>query len=172
MFDCLTIPASKNPAIPLFCRGMKSIAPRLFPGLLLALIMSSCSDVKEPVFQDVENLKLGTLGLDKATLSANIRFDNPNRFGLQLKQIDCEVYVDSTYLGHFANTSSVNIPARQAFLLPVQGEVQTIKLMEYSRKALMQEPSAVRVEGKARVGRSGLYKTIPFIYRDTILLKF
>jgi LEA14-like dessication related protein len=138
---------------------------------LLITCFTSCKDVKDPVFQDVENIKVGKLSLGTATVSADIRFDNPNRFGLELKTIDCELYVDSAYLGRFTNTSSVTIPAKQEFRLPVKGEVEMIKLIEYSRRAILQEPSAIRVEGKARVGRSGLYRTVPFTYRDTILLK-
>ena len=148
---------------------------KFFPGLailtMLIILLPSCKDVKDPVFQDVENVRVGKLSLGTATVSADIRFDNPNRFGLELKTIDCELYVDSAYLGRFTNTSSVSIPAKQVFRLPVQGEVEMVKLIEYSRRAILKEPSAIRVEGKARVGRSGLFRTIPFTYRDTILIK-
>jgi len=135
------------------------------------LFLSSCRDVKEPTFREVENLRIGKADLSSTSVTADIRFDNPNRFALQLRSIDCDVYVDSTFLGHFTNTEEVHIPSQQEFLLPVKGDVSTSQLISYSGRALLQIPSPIRVEGKARIGRSGFYKTIPFNYRDTIILK-
>ena len=138
---------------------------------LLTLVLASCRNVQKPVFENVENFKVEKFEMASSSISANIRFSNPNRFGLQLKKIDCEVYVDSARLGHFTNTSEVSIPASGSFFIPVLGDVQTGKLMEYARKTLLNEPSIVHIQGEVRVGRSGIFKTVPVSYTDTIILK-
>jgi LEA14-like dessication related protein len=125
----------------------------------------------DPEFEDVENFKLGKVNWEMTTVSADIRLRNPNRFGLHLKTIACDVYMDSTHLGYFENSSDIKIPREASFGLPVNGEVQTLKLMDYSKKALFGEPAYIRVNGHARVGRFGIYRTVPFEYRDTIKIK-
>lgn len=139
--------------------------------ILLTFLLVSCADMIDPDFEDVENFKLGKVQVDRTTISADIRLRNPNRFGLHLKTISCEVYMDSTHLGHFQNSADLKIPRQASFSLPVKGEVQTLKLMDYSKKALFGEPAYIRVYGQARVGRFGIYRTVPFEYKDTIKIK-
>ena len=139
--------------------------------LSLCLLLISCKDVQRPVFEDVENLKVGRFELATTSITANVRFKNPNRFGLHLKKIDCDLFVDSARLGHFVNTEEVQIPANGTFHIPVKGDVQTSRMMEYARKTIFNEPSIVLIKGVVRVGRSGVYRNVPVAYTDTIVLK-
>jgi LEA14-like dessication related protein len=148
---------------------MKSMRTSLLI-LALSTLIISCKDAQKPVFENVENVKLGKMGLAETTLSADIRFNNLNTFGMRVKKIDCDLYVDSSFMGHFSSTAPVKIRPKQSFLLPLSGQAQTLRLMEQSRKGMAGQRSLIRVEGKARVGRSGFYKTIPFVYDDTLVL--
>lgn len=139
--------------------------------LLLLVFASSCKDSKDPVFENVENIKLGKLGLTDTELSADIRFTNTNGFGFRVKSIDCDLYVDSAYLGHFSNSDPVRIPARKSFVLPMNGQVKSLVLMQQTQKAMKGKESIIQVTGSVRVGRIGIYKTIPVSYKDTVLLK-
>ena len=139
--------------------------------LSLCILLISCKDVQRPVFEDVENLKVGRFELATTSITANVRFKNPNRFGLHLKKIDCDLFVDSARLGHFVNTEEVQIPANGTFHIPVKGDVQTSRMMEYARKTIFNEPSIVLIKGVVRVGRSGVYRNVPVAYTDTIVLK-
>ena len=137
----------------------------------LTLLLFSCKDVQRPVFEDVENLKVGKFEMSHTSITANVRFKNPNRFGLHLKKVECDLFVDSTLLGHFINTEEVHIPGNNIFHIPVRGDVQTSRMMEYARKTFLNEPSIVHVKGTVRVGRSGVYRNVPVAYTDTIVLK-
>jgi LEA14-like dessication related protein len=138
--------------------------------LSLCLLIISCKDARQPIFENVENVKVGKPGLVETSLSADIRFNNTNSFGMRVKKIDCKLYVDSNFIGHFTNTQPVSIRAGKSFVLPLSGQAQTLLLMEQTRKGFIGQESIIRVEGKARVGRSGFYKTIPFVYMDTLVL--
>src|SRR5262245_26484405 len=133
----------------------------LFFGLLVLLFTSSCKDSKDPVFENVENIKLGKLGLTETELSADVRFTNTNGFGFRVKSVDCDLYVDSAYLGHFSNSGAVRIPPRQTFVLPMSGLVKSLVLVQQTQKAMKGKESIIEVKGSARVGRMGIYKTIP-----------
>lgn len=139
--------------------------------LLLLVFAGSCKDSKDPVFENVENIKLGKLGLTDTELSADLRFTNTNGFGFRVKSVDCDLYVDSAYLGHFSNSDPVRIPARKSFVLPMSGQVKSLVLMQQTQKAMKGKESIIQVTGSARVGRIGIYKTIPVSYKDTVLLK-
>lgn len=140
--------------------------------ILLSILLTSCSNLKEPVFEEVETFKVGKVTFDEAALSANLRFNNPNSFGLKLKKIDCDLYVDSSFLGHFSNSEEIKIPASGSFILPVIGQAKTFTLLEQSGKALSGKESFIRVKGTARVGRAGIFRSIPLDYSDTLDLKF
>jgi len=139
---------------------------------LLLILLSSCSDVKEPVFEEVENFKVGKMTFEEAALSANLRFTNPNSFGLKVKKIDCDLYVNSSLLGRFSNSEEVKIPASGSFILPVNGKAKTFVLLEQSGKALSGKGAFIRVKGTARVGRAGIFRSILLDYSDTLDLKF
>lgn len=148
---------------------MKKFSTFIF---LLGVLLSSCSDVKEPLFEEVENFKIGKVTFDEAALSANLRFNNPNSFGLKLKKIDCDLYIDSSFLGHFSNSDQVKIPASGSFILPVTGQAKTFTLMEQSGKALSGKGAFIKVTGTARVGRAGIFRNIHLNYSDSLDLKF
>jgi hypothetical protein len=40
---------------------------------------------------------------------------NPNGFGVDLRKVDCDVYVDNTYLGKFQLDTLMHIPRRSEF---------------------------------------------------------
>lgn len=140
--------------------------------LLLTILLTSCNNVKEPVFEEVEDFKVGKMTFEEATISANLRFNNPNSFGLKLKRIDCDLYVDSSFLGHFSNSEEIKIPASGSFILPVSGQAKTFTLLEQSGKAFSGKEAFLKVKGIARVGRAGIFKTFPVNYSDTLDLKF
>jgi LEA14-like dessication related protein len=142
----------------------------LLTALLVILFLASCKDAKRPVFEDVENLKVGTPGINETPLTAGLRFSNPNSFGARLKAMNCSVYVDSVYLGKFTNLEPVRLQANKSFVLPLTGQVVTLVMMQQSMKAMSGKESIILVEGRARVGRAGFYKTIPFSYSDTLVL--
>jgi LEA14-like dessication related protein len=138
---------------------------------LLSLMIISCKNPIEPVFEHVENLKLGKPDLTETALSVDVRFNNLNSFGARIKTIDFDLYVDSSFIGHFTNTRPVRIRGRESFILPLSGRAQTLQLMQQTSKAFAGQKAVIRVEGKARVGRSLFYKTITFNHADTLFLK-
>jgi LEA14-like dessication related protein len=140
--------------------------------LLLTVLLTACNNVKEPVFEELQDFKVGKMTFEEATLSANLRFSNPNSFGLKLKRIDCDLYVDSSFLGHFSNSEEIKIPASGSFILPVSGQAKTLALLEQSGKAFSGKEAFIRVRGIARVGRSGIFKNFPVDYSDKLDLKF
>ncbi len=118
---------------------ISSVRITAFLLVLLVLVASNCKNLKDPVFEEMETMKLGKVGLDETTVSADLRFNNPNSFGLRLRQINCDLYIDSSYVGRFSNSEEVRVPARARFILPVSGQASTLELLKYSGIAALSE---------------------------------
>ena len=136
----------------------------VFFALALTFLAGSCTGIKEPDFKGVENLKLGTLGLKKSVLRADLHFHNPNKFRIQIQRAEGDAWIDNNYLGHFTVDTLVEISSKKDFWLPVKLEVDMSKLAKNSVLAILRPEVVVRLEGKARLGKGMLSINYPFRY--------
>jgi LEA14-like dessication related protein len=136
----------------------------------MVILLASCKNVIRPEFEHVEKFRLGKMGLSESTVTVDLRFRNPNTFGLRLKSLDFEVSADGTNLGHFHNASMVRIPANSSFSVPLEGQIRTLAMASQTKKAAQGEQSIIHLTGVARVGKTGFYKSFPIDYTDTLVL--
>ena len=134
---------------------------------LLAIFILSSYSCKKPLgfqYRDVKNFHLENFGLKKSRVSMDFVFFNPNGFPVNLKKIDCDVFVDSSYIGKFLLDTTIHISRTSEFTLPVNMDVEMKNIMKTSFNALINSEVLLGARGTTRVGRSGLYVTIPFRY--------
>lgn len=136
----------------------------LLTGLLALVLFASCRSLQAPEFRNVDNLRLEKLGLSESTLLANVRCYNPNNTRLNLKQASGEAWLDGTHLGNFTVDAWVPIPARGEFTLPVSLRTDLSRILKNSLSALLQKDVTIKIEGKAKVGKAGIYVNYPFSY--------
>lgn len=80
----------------------------------------SCSTPQGFEYKGLNNVKVKNLGFEYVDLSLNLVCYNPNNFRLDLKQVDCEVYIDNRYLGKYTLDTLMQIPKKQNFELPLK----------------------------------------------------
>lgn len=134
-----------------------------------ALISSlvSCRSMKDPVFKGIENVKMNELNFNEPAVTLDMRYHNPNNFKGLLKQAEGDAWLDSTYLGHFIVDTTVNIPANSEFTVPVKLAVDMKQVLKHSLVAFLKEEVTIRITGKARAGKSGLYRNFLLNYQGT-----
>ncbi len=112
------------------------------------------------------------MGFDRTTLAMELVYFNPNGFGVDLKKVDCDVYVDNTYLGKYLLDTSMHIPRRAEFMLPSRIQVDMKAVLKNGLNLLFSKEVLVNVKGTTKVGKAGFYKTVPFNYeaRHTLSL--
>ncbi len=76
---------------------MKIVASVLF----LLFVIAGCKKPESFEYRDVKNFKIDSLGFEKSTVSMDLIYFNPNNFGVDLKNINCDVYVEHSYLGKY-----------------------------------------------------------------------
>lgn len=148
----------------------KTLCPTLFV-LLVSLALSSCRAYRAPEFRDVENLTVDNIGLSHTTLGMDLRYNNPNKGRVKIKKAEGDAWLADNYLGHFVLDTLVDVPSNAEFVLPVKLELDMEQLIKNSLILASNKEIPVRIEGMAKLGRSGVYVNYPIKYSGMQKLK-
>jgi len=127
-------------------------------------LFASCGKMKDPIFKGIENVKVNEAGIEGSTVTLDIVYLNPNNFNGLLKEAEGDAWMDSTYLGHFFVDTIVLIPAGNEFLVPVKLAVDMKQILKHSLTAFLNEEVMLSITGKAKAGKSGIYKNFSLNY--------
>jgi hypothetical protein len=89
---------------------------------------------------------------------------NPNNYGVELRKIDCDVYVQHNYLGKYMLDTSMHISKRSEFAIPSRMQVDMKNLFKNTLSSLFLSDLLIEVKGTTRVGKAGIFITVPFSY--------
>ncbi len=132
--------------------------------LLVGLVFGSCKKPESFEYRDLRNFKIDSLGFEKSAISMDLVYFNPNNFGVDLKKVDCDVYVDQNYLGKYVLDTTMHIPKRSEFVVPSAMLVNMKSLFKNTLTALFSRELLLEVKGTTKVGKGGVYITVPFSY--------
>lgn len=141
---------------------MKSYLPFLIVATLFVSI--SCKSPKAFVYRDVRNFKVDNMGFTKSRVSMDLLFFNPNSFGVKLKKVDCDLYLDSNYVGKVLLDTLMFIPKTSEFNLPAHFNIDMKNLFKNSFNLIFNREVLIGARGTTRVGKGIFYVTIPFNY--------
>lgn len=140
---------------------MKALISTLVLGLLFLASCRTYKDVREPEYRDIQNVRLEKVGLLQTTAGIDLVYYNPNDFGIQLSEARGDVYIDNKYLGRFNLDDKVQVGKRSEFVLPVTFKLDNIGAVKNQRDIYKKKEALVRIEGMARVKKSGFSKDMP-----------
>ena len=120
--------------------------------------------IEQPRFIELRNFGFGQLSMKQSIVTADMFFFNPNSFQLQLKKIDLDIYFDSRYAGKTILDTLIYVPAKDTFSVPVDILVDMKNLFPNILSIVTKEEIGLKVEGKVRVGRSGIFINVPVKY--------
>ncbi|MFT3911590.1 MAG: LEA type 2 family protein [Ferruginibacter sp.] len=141
------------------------ITPLFFSGFIFLLFMTSCRAPKDLEFRGFKNITVENIGFAGANLNVEVVAYNPNNYGVELNRTDLDIYLDSTYLGHSSQDLQVKVPRRQEFTVPLKVELDMKNIIKNGLSSLMNKQVLVKVMGKVRVGKAGVYKTFDVNYQ-------
>lgn len=149
---------------------MKQVLPLL--AFALAFLATSCKKPTAFDYRDVKNIRVASIGLNTSKVSMDLVYFNPNNYGVNLKNVNCDIYIDSSYLGRFLLDTLMHIPKISEFTLPVKMEVNMKGLLKNSLDIFFNNEVLIRANGTTRVGKGGFYVTIPFNYQGKQKINF
>lgn len=148
---------------------------KLLSPLLLSLLILSCK-TKPLEYVSFQNLKMVKLGFPNSTISLDVNCYNPNKFGVVLNRLESDVYVNKEFLGKALLDSSITVPRRDSFLVPVKMEVKMGSTMNSLLQLMSSNADSttllIKLDGKARVKKGGLVINYPISYEEMKVLKF
>ena len=141
---------------------MKVVASCFF----LSVVLIACKKPESFEYRELKNFKIDSFGFEKSTVSMDLVYFNPNNFGIDLKNINCDVYIEHSYLGKYVLDTAMHIAKRSEFAIPSQMQVDMRTLFRNTLNSFFSNELLLEVKGTTRVGKGGIYITIPFAYSE------
>ena len=138
-----------------------------FAPLLIAFLLGSCAKPLAPKYLGYENFRLAKASFGTSILATDIKLYNPNRYPLQLKSANLDVYFNNNFLGHSSLDTLITLPAKDTTLIPLQMEAKAKDLLSNAFKLLFNPDVRVKITGSAKAGRSGIFINVPLDYEGT-----
>jgi hypothetical protein len=137
---------------------------RYLLGFVVVLAFFSCKQPQGFDYRDMKNFKIDSLGFDHSNVSMDLVYFNPNNFGVNLKKVNCDIYVEHNYVGHFNLDTLMHITKRSEFALPCRMQVNMKNMFKNALTTIFASDFLVEVKGSVRAGRMGVFITFPFNY--------
>jgi LEA14-like dessication related protein len=132
--------------------------------LALIAMSAACTKPKDLEFIDIGNIHLIKMGLTQSEVGLDVRLYNPNNQRVQLKDAATKVYVNSTYIGDTRMDSTVMVPRRDTFSVPLVLSLNTLSGISKIAQSLSDSMVNVKVEGSVKMGKAGVFKSFPVKY--------
>ena len=127
--------------------------------------MISCSKPEAPEYLGFRDFSIDNFSMDSALLHTQLSFYNPNSFSMELKRGDVNVYLDDKLANHYILDSTINIPKKDSFLVPLNLRVSPKLLISSAINMFMNNNKIkVRMIGTIRVKRGGVGFSVPIDY--------
>jgi LEA14-like dessication related protein len=135
----------------------------LFGCLVLAV---SCRQAEAPEYYGFQDIRIGKVEGNKTTLSTTLKFYNPNPYSVQLKRAEVDVKLNSIPSGHSLLDSTIFIPQKDTFYVPVSMQVDLSSILSNALSLLLNKDKLVNVtlDGKVKLKRGLISFSRPFHY--------
>ena len=125
----------------------------------------SCSNPEAPEYLGFHDFSVQTFSMDESLLHTQLSFYNPNPYNMELKRGDVNVYLDDKLANHYVMDSTINIPRKDTFYVPLNLKISPKLLINSALSMLMNNNKIkVRLEGSIRIKRGGVSFNVPINY--------
>jgi LEA14-like dessication related protein len=138
------------------CFTLLLVLPAIF-------LWQSCTP-KTPEFINVQNFKVHQLGLKESVVSADLKYYNPNSFGLQFRKAEADVFVNGVKSGRTELDSFILIPKKDTFYLPVEMLVNMKDLFPNVLDIFLNQELLIKIEGTVYLRKEGINFSVPIRY--------
>jgi LEA14-like dessication related protein len=142
---------------------IKNSVPRIL-GVCLLLMAIACHKPDPPEYCGFLNLRIGKGQGQTTILSTSVKFYNPNPFSLTLRRADMDVSINGKPVGHAVLDSTIFIPKRDTFFIPVSLQVDLHDLFSNALQMLMDRQVKIAFDGRVKLRRDGIPFNVPFHY--------
>ena len=131
--------------------------------LALTVWATGCRQPEAPEyygFQDPRIIRSGSL----TTLSSTLKFYNPNPYNLKLLRAEIDVSLNGKHAGHSLLDTTINIPKKDTFFVPVSLQVDLHSLFSNALAVLLEKQATISLDGHVKIKRGAFTFNRPFHY--------
>jgi LEA14-like dessication related protein len=144
--------------------------------IILVVALPSCQRIQDPQFKSLERFGVRKFGFTEVVIGFETVYNNPNNFGVTVKEADVDVYLDSVYLGKFFQPQPTQVKGKSDFSIPLEGSIPIRNALQLNGREMLKRPVSVRAVGKVKVGKAGVFVNKDIKYQgshrlDSTLLK-
>lgn len=132
--------------------------------LISVLILDSCSRPIAPQYAGVAAIRINNIASGESDVSADLKFFNPNKFRMNLKNGSVDVFVNNRFIGKTLLDTLTQIPASDSFNIPVSMRVDMKQILANALDIFLSHEVLIKLDGSAKLGKSGLYFNVPIQY--------
>jgi LEA14-like dessication related protein len=132
--------------------------------VLLTVLITACNKPQSFEYRGMQNLKVDSIGLVSSKISLELIYFNPNNFGVDLHNVNCDVYINHNFLGKYTLDTVMHITKRSEFTIPSSMQVDMKNIFKNALGTFLSSQVLVELKGSTRVGKSGIFITVPFSY--------
>jgi len=133
-------------------------------GVVIGISAAGCNKPQSFEYRGMENFKIDSIGLVNSRISLDLVYFNPNNFGVDLKNVNCDIYINHNYLGKYVLDTLMHISKRSEFSIPSGMQVDMKNIFKNAFGALFSNQVLVEIRGTTRIGKAGIFVTFPFNY--------
>lgn len=128
------------------------------------MLMMSCHQPEAPEYYGFQDLQIGPVNGQQTTLSTVLKFYNPNTFSLQLRKAELDVKLNGKPAGHSVLDSTILIPRKDTFYVPVAMQVNMQGMLGNALAVLLERKVTVTLDGRVHLKRGMISFSRPFHY--------
>jgi len=133
--------------------------------ILLLLWLSGCKQPEAPEYYGFQNLQVSRIVGGQTSMSATVKLFNPNPYSLQLKRAEVDIAINGKPAGHSLLDSTIFIPGRDTFYVPVALQVDLKSLFSNALQLLMGKQNAtITLDGRVKIKKGMFTFNRPFHY--------
>jgi LEA14-like dessication related protein len=136
----------------------------LYPTLLIIIGLQACTKIKEPIFKRIDNFKVKNIGFTSATIGFSVTYENPNNFGVTVKETVADVYIDNVQLGTFQQEAVIAVKNNSEFSIPITGSIPVGTFLKLNLQDISSREILLKATGSTKVGKAGIFITKPVQY--------
>lgn len=137
---------------------------------LALLPLASCNSIKDIEYVGIKETKLQSIGIKKGTVKVILEYYNPNKFGLDIKETQLEVFINDKYIGIAENAEKNKIPKLAKFDFPIYVHFNPLQALGMAG-LLNSKTVNLRVKGTAKAGKGGVFVRVPIEVTEVVNLK-
>ena len=125
--------------------------------LIATLLLGACARIEEPKFRRLEHFGVKKFGLQQAVIGFDATFNNPNKFGVTVKEAVFDFYADTVYIGKFTQPREIAVSPSGEFSIPMEGTISWMKALDPNVQKMAGKEVLLKANGSVKVGKAGVF---------------